>query len=105
MAIEIGQTVGYILTKQDAEKINRRRTDGPSIAERIKTQTWPLGAQAHIGNTVNEGDVFPAVVVKKWSETSVNLQVFLDGNDTYWVTSIEWSNVPGTWHFTYTPVT
>ena len=52
-----GRIVHYAVTKQQSEEINRRRTNAASISERIKVLMWPLGAQAHIGNTVSEGDV------------------------------------------------
>jgi len=89
MTPSIGRIVHYMLTAEDAEQINRRRTTGKEIAERIAVDKWPLGAQAHIGNTVSAGDVFPMVIVRVWpSETgSVNGQVLLDSNDTYWATS------------------
>lgn len=90
MRITPGRTVLYVLTEADADAINRRRTDGASIAARIKEDKWPLGAQAHIGNTACSGDVLPAVAVKVIGDAPnplVNLQVFLDGNDTYWATS------------------
>lgn len=108
MEISIGRIVLYTLTEEDAVQVNRRRTDGPSIAARIKNNsipyrdlhgepdnplpsTWPLGAQAHIGNLVSAGDVFPMMVTRRWGvgdETGVNGQVFLDGNDTIWATSV-----------------
>ncbi len=84
----LGRIVLYRLTPGDAEKINRRRTTGGAIAERIAGETWPDGAQAHIGNTVNAGDEFPATVVRVWDQDNVNLQVLLDGNDVYWATTI-----------------
>lgn len=83
----IGRTVIYTLSAQDAEEINRRRTTGPDIAGRIKEEKWPLGAQAHIGNSVAEGNEFPAVVVRTWDGDVVNLRVILDGSDDYWATS------------------
>jgi hypothetical protein len=88
----IGRIVLYKLTSQDAIEINRRRTTGSLIAERIKkntpdTSAWPLGAQAHIGNEVKEDDVFPMIVTRVWSASCVNGQAFLDGNDCLWVTS------------------
>lgn len=85
-----GRIVHYMLSDQDAEQINRRRTTGPSIAERIGQDKWPLGAQAHIGNEARGGDVCPAMIVRVLSASDVgtsNLQVFLDGNDTFWATS------------------
>lgn len=119
----IGRTVHYVLTEEDADKINRLRTDEPSIAQRMadwcaaivapgKIFGWPIGAQAHIGNWVEGGMEFPAMVVRDWSlnrseneiaagVAMVNLQVFLDGNDVYWATSAheDSQNSPGTWHW------
>lgn len=118
MNISIGRTVHYVLNKEDAEQINRRRTTGASIAERIAG--WPIGAQAHIGNTVAEGMEFPAMCVRDWSQPGetndpdrgdipvvINLQVFLDGNDVYWATirhedqntDKKQPPTPGTWHW------
>jgi hypothetical protein len=114
--ITIGTAIIYTLSAADAEAINRRRTNGGSIAERMKmciaapsykgaedlkgeVHGWPGGAQAHIGNDVAEGMRFPGVVVRDWAEEhedsrtgmpddpAVNLQVWLDGNDSYWATS------------------
>lgn len=93
MTVTIGRTVLYTLTAGDAKAINRRRTTGTSIAERMKAYVspdisgpprvpsdeplpppveairiaaWPAGAQAHIGNTAAEGDIVPLVVVRVW---------------------------------------
>ena len=93
-----GRIVHYRLTEEDAERINRRRTDSASIRDRMAQQQWPVGAQAHIGNAVTPGDYCPMVVVRCWDGTTrVNGQVFLDGNDTYWVTSAELGAIAGTW--------
>ena len=106
MEVTLGRIVFYKLSSDDATQINRRRTTGDSIAERIKNnnlptiepvlggepqeirQKWPLGAQAHIGNSVAAGDVFPMLVTHVWSPGYVNGQVFLDGNDCLWATSV-----------------
>lgn len=100
----IGRTVIFKLSEQHAAEINRRRTTGYSIGERIKlncnSQTlWPLGAQAHIGNEVHAGDEFPMTVVRVWSDYCVNGQVFLDGNDTYWATSVSHGEHNGMWQW------
>jgi len=87
----IGRIVHYTLSEQDADAINRRRTTGASIAERMAASQWPTGVQAHIGNKVNAGDVFPMLIVRVWGdfpESAVNGQVFLDGSDALWVTSV-----------------
>jgi hypothetical protein len=96
----IGRLVHYRLSADDATQINRRRTDGRAIRERLEqvvmTSTpparyaWPEGAQAHIGNTASEGDTFPMLITRVCGDTpssAVNGQAFLDGNDVLWVTS------------------
>ena len=96
----IGRIVHYKLTADDATLINRRRTTGAEIAERIQQEmmtsappnrpVWPLGAQAHIGNEAKEGQVFPMMITRVWGDTpsaAVNGQAYLDGNDVLWVTS------------------
>ena len=96
----IGRIVQYRLSADDAVQINRRRTTGKAIAERIDVKLWPLGAQAHIGNEVKEGDIFPMTIVKVWgtsAESAVNGQVHLDGTDTFWATSRTVGIQPGTY--------
>lgn len=109
----IGRIVHYRLSEQDAEQINRRRTTGKSIADRLKLGitpapnadtifAWPAGAQAHIGNEVSEGDTFPMQIVKCWGDTptsSVNGQVMLDGNDVFWATSVSVGEGPRSWNW------
>lgn len=102
----IGRIVHYVLSEEDAVQINRRRTIPSEVAHRIAQNEWPLGAQAHIGNTVNPGDVFPAIIVRYWGGCLLNLHVFLDGNDTFWATSRHMYDVggdgymvPGSWHW------
>jgi len=106
----IGRVVHYRLSAQDVEEITRRRTTGKGIAERLTSMVedihgdpiygWPAGAQAHIGNNVKEGDVFPMLIVRCWGDTAtscVNGQVFLDGNDVLWTTSVSVGEGPRTW--------
>lgn len=98
----IGRIVRYRLSAQDATLVNRRRTTGESIAQRMQQSQWSLGAQAHIGNEVKEGDVYPMIIVRVWGDTpssSVNGQVFLDGSDTLWVTSVMNGTEPRTWQW------
>ncbi len=105
----IGRIVHYRLSADDAAQINRRRTTGASIAERLKwgpagkhsetlsaqtdagyIRAWPAGAQAHIGNSAEEGQIFPMLITRVWGDTpesAVNGQLFLDGNDVLWITS------------------
>lgn len=95
----MGRIVHYRLSRDDAFKINRRRTTGNDIADRIQADKWPLGAQAHIGNEVKEGDIFPALVVRVWDHELINAQAFLDGNDALWVLSAPKGNNPGCWNW------
>ena len=95
----IGRIVMLVLTKEMCEQINRRRTTQHSIAERIKEDKWPIGAQAHIGNVVEEGKIVPMIITTIWSDTCVNGQAILDGTDTLWVTSANLGDGPGTWHW------
>ena len=101
----IGRIVQYRLSADDAVQINRRRTTGASIAERMKygddpqLKAWPAGAQAHIGNSVSEGDTFPMMITRVWGDTpnsAVNGQALLDGNDVLWVTSVAVGEGPRT---------
>jgi hypothetical protein len=99
----IGRIVHYTLTEQNAAEVNRRRTSGKAIADRIAVEKWPLGAQAHIGNAASPGDVVPLTIVRVWPDEygpgvdGVNGQAMLDGNDTLWVTSAKEGTEPGTW--------
>lgn len=107
MQISIGRLVHYVLTDQDATQINRRRTNGAEIRERMQATPaqWPEGAQAHIGNAAHEGAIVPMMVVVVWPNEygegvpGINGQAFLDGNDTFWVTSAKEGTEPGTWQW------
>lgn len=86
MTPEIGQHVIYILSDGDASAINTRRTRGAEFGV--------------LGNTVTAGQGYPGTVVATWGGSTVNLQVHLDGNDTYWATSRPEGTQPGQWHTT-----
>ncbi|HEY8985680.1 MAG TPA: hypothetical protein VIU15_39680 [Streptomyces sp.] len=81
----VGDVVLYRLTEADATAVNRRRRDFHENGS-VDSRTGFIG---HFGNWVEEGAVFPALVVQVHAESTVtcNLQVLLDGNDTYWATS------------------
>lgn len=100
--VSVGRIVSYILSAEDDKQINRRRTSCKSIAERMKSFAWPIGAQAHIGNLVHAGDSFPLVVIRVYDfegKETVNGQVLLDGNDTHWVTGISEGSIRGSWNW------
>ncbi|MDH4172187.1 MAG: hypothetical protein OEW90_00980 [Betaproteobacteria bacterium] len=83
-----GRIVHYTLSDQDSRAINRRRV------ARTQDAAWPGGAQAHVGNATGAGDVLPMMIVQVWSDNVVNGQVYLDGNDVLWVTSVPFSETP-----------
>lgn len=89
----VGRILLYTLTESDAETINRRRVAEPHKPE------WPKGAQAHVGNSVSAGEEVPLTVVKPWTDTCVNGQALLDGNDSLWVTSATEGTGPGKWRW------
>lgn len=94
----VGRIVEYTLDRQDAEQINRRRYDAQG--NRLKHRDDALGYVAHIGNDAYEGDVYPMLIVRCWGQTpesSVNGQVFLDGNDHLWATSVAQGDGPRRW--------
>ncbi len=109
-APSVGRIVHFRVSAADAEAINRRRADFAAYRRQVgaaqqgEPGSLDSGQSGHVGHTGNmaaEGDVFPAVVVRTWGSTpatfSANLQVFLDGNDTYWATSRSEGDGPGFW--------
>lgn len=96
----IGRIVIYTLSDEDCKQINRRRTTGKNIADRIALNNWHEGSQAHIGNETKTGQSLPMMIVSVHSDTCVNGQVFLDGNDCFWATSRnikDAKNINGFW--------
>lgn len=82
----------YMLTEDDAKAVNKRRSDAKNLnAAGVTIASQGLGPVIHTGNKVEAGDEYPMLVVRVWGPPpggSVNGQVFLDGNDTLWVTSV-----------------
>lgn len=99
----VGRTVVYKVSEYDAAEINQRRSDAGAFHRTLPDHPVPsgeLGRTGHVehhGNAVAEGDEFPAVVVRTFGGTTVNLQVQLDGNDHYWATSRSEGEDPGFW--------
>ncbi|MFJ5638640.1 hypothetical protein [Streptomyces sp. NPDC093223] len=92
---QLGDVVLYALTEADASAINRRRKD---FAE-SGSSDGHTGFVGHVGNWVQEGAVYPAVIVQVHAESTVtcNLQVLLDGNDSFWATSRPEGTEAGQW--------
>ena len=89
-----GRIVNVVMSEDLARRANRGRTEA--------------GHATKTGNTVREGDVLPMIIVKVWNDTPdamLNGQIFLDGNDTLWASSINHndsaaaSREPGTWEW------
>jgi hypothetical protein len=103
MKPSIGHTVHYKLSEADAQDINRRRHDFLAFTRMYTRPEEPgnpgtTGHVGHFGSPVKPGDAFPAMIVRVWAATpSVNLQVHLDGNDTFWATSREKGDGQGEW--------
>lgn len=97
MTPSIGRIVHYTLTADNAEHINKRRND--AILNMPQHASAADGVQLHTGNTVSEGMVFPMIITScggaVTADSHVNGQVFLDGNDLYWATSVKAGDGPG----------
>lgn len=94
MTPTLGRIVHYKLGESDAQAINRRRHDFMTFTRTYgRPEAGNPGATGHVGhfgNAVKPGDVFPAMIVRVFPGSPhdvANLQVHLDGNDTYWATS------------------
>lgn len=74
------QVVLYRLSQYDAAAITARRT-----------------AQGVTGNAVAAGKSYPALIVQRFSYTTANLRVLLDGPDDLWATSRTYGDLPGQW--------
>lgn len=86
----IGRIVHYTLSEYDADAIMQRRAAGGTVSDMA-------AAGGTVANMVAAGQTYPAMVVRTFGGDAANLQVFLDGNDTYWATSRTEGDQPGTW--------
>ena len=98
----VGRIVHYKLTMDDANAINKRRSE--FVGGRTLNEPWNKGAQAHVGNFSQMGDDVPAIIIRVWpneygDKPGINAQVFLDGNDSLWITSKEEGDKNGQWHW------
>lgn len=80
MQATIGRIVHYTLSQYDADAIRAARA-----------------AAGTGGNPVEEGQTYPATVVRNFGGSAVNLQVHLDGPDALWATSRTEGDGPGHW--------
>lgn len=83
----VGRTVHLTLSEGMARQINGARTQA--------------GHATHTGNVAREGDLVPLIIVRVWDVETGNLngQAILDGNDSYWASSVHRGETgePGTW--------
>lgn len=99
----LGRVVLYTLSDADADAINRRRADYAVFRRDADFKNQGAGGrnghQAYFGNSASGGQQYPALVVRVFGEPSpsVNLQVHLDGNDTFWATSCQEGDEAGQW--------
>lgn len=96
----IGRIVIYTLSADDADKINKRRTDAQRHMDAHRTTS--NGVMVHVGNEAREGYDYPAMVVATWGrepDSYVNLKVELDGSDNFWAMSRKVGTGPGTYHW------
>lgn len=94
----IGRIAHYRLSETDASRINERRESGLHIF--LDRADNCMGLQGHVGNQVAAGGTYPMLIVAVWGDrpsSPVNGQVFLDGNDVHWATSVGRGDGPGTW--------
>jgi hypothetical protein len=78
----LGRIVLYTLNEQDAAMIRNQRIAANG---------------GMLGNRVETGQVYPAIVVRTFGGSAANLQVLLDGPDTYWATSRAEGDGEGRW--------
>lgn len=74
--VHLGQIVLFTITENYAKAINDQRSKA--------------GYATKTGNQARAGDVYPLIVTRLWpGYDHVNGQLLLDGNDTYWLTSVK----------------
>jgi hypothetical protein len=95
----IGRIVRYCLSEQDADVINADRKK--SMAEARAKTSDKSRSPAREGSAVKAGDFVAMIIVAVWGDTCVNGKIFLDGNDSHWVTSrnLGENSGPGFWNW------
>ncbi len=86
--LAIGRIVQFVFDQQSVDAVTRQRA-------------MIVSGYQETGNQVMVGDIYPAMVVRRWANTTVNLKVMLDGTDTYWAQSVPFDVAKGlgTWHW------
>lgn len=87
MVPAVGRIVHYKLAEHDVARINEARR-----------ASFEAGGSGRVGNPIRSGEVYPLLICRVWEHDGVNGQVFLDGNDSLWVTSAAEGDAEGCWH-------
>ncbi len=111
MTLRLGMDVLYTATAADVAAMKSRRDDHLAYRRNVNAtvaaddhlsptpgdlDTGRSGHMAHVGNELEIGRSYAAKIVRVWGTgTAANLQVFLDGTDTLWVTSVSEGDGPG----------
>lgn len=97
-SLGLGRIVLYTLSSQDVDAINDRQ-------RRIDSMPASVAATALLpnNNPLRPGQICPAIIVRVWDKpdaeyATVNLQVLLDGDHTYWATSRSHGDGEGQWY-------
>ena len=98
MIPSVGRIVHITLSEACADNINRRRGIYTEVAKRDKS----VATSIFHGNPVSGGQVYPMIITRVWSDnpteaTAVQGQIFLDGDDCYWATSVSQGTEKGQW--------
>jgi hypothetical protein len=92
----IGRIVNYKLNQEDKSLLSNAFM---IVSDTIEGQQLVYDGS---GRSNNNQDELPAIIVSVWSDTCINLQVFVDGNTgILWKTSINQGNEAGQWNWPY----
>ncbi|MFF8817848.1 hypothetical protein ACF07D_07615 [Leucobacter sp. NPDC015123] len=91
----IGRVVHYRLSREDAESVNKRRSDTEAHLE--EHRELATGVQVHVGFPVVAGDAQAAIIVGIAVSGNPNLKVLLDGTDVLWVPDAGAGHADGQW--------
>jgi len=85
----------YPTAKNEPARAFYRLHDFVLVDEHEGVERWELDVRA--------GDICPAMVVATFGDSIANLQVMLDGADTYWATSVHYDadKLQRSWHWMF----
>lgn len=89
MKIAVGKIVDYKISVEESFIINDLKDTVRDLSEE------PI----YRGNKATAGQTFPLLVTRLSSDGSINGQLFLDGNYSYWVNNAVEGIGPHTWNW------